>query len=369
VLGSLQQEPEVPLLRAGRLLRGPAIEGRSYEEMGCPRTVVNLRMCKDDVSATKGPWSEDVRKAIQFVHCGAENDMEKYDTSNPEVRKWLVSVLRIFEEPVRAPVLLHCRAGRDRTGVVAAVLALILGADEGIVVREFRLSVGASKKEALFQKCLEGIRCAGGIEAYFGEMLDLPLVRRHLTGIPDYNDEVEVAHLVAERRRLGTIARDAERMGEVEVMSHSLSWLLAVCQRGALLSRQDAEMMGIFGWALARLGRLPEAKVALEKGQQLAAAHGVRKAVQQMMAREIEALPEFSSSEIAAVPAGGLVAPGLPPLPALSVSRDAEQARKVEQPTDKEGRHPTAHFRRDGCTSSAARCGSAGRSPCASADI
>lgn len=42
------------------------------------------------------------------VYVPAGNIPEKYDTSQPAVRRWVASALRACEQPDACPVLVHC---------------------------------------------------------------------------------------------------------------------------------------------------------------------------------------------------------------------------------------------------------------------
>ncbi|MCU1457939.1 MAG: protein tyrosine/serine phosphatase [Actinomycetia bacterium] len=49
-------------------------------------------------------------------------------------------VLRIIANPANQPVVFHCAAGKDRTGIVAALLLSVLGVDDGIVAADYALT-------------------------------------------------------------------------------------------------------------------------------------------------------------------------------------------------------------------------------------
>jgi protein-tyrosine phosphatase len=57
------------------------------------------------------------------------------------------TVRRLFEilaSQDRYPLLVHCRAGQDRTGFVSAVVLLSLGVDKKDIVADYLLSIGYS---------------------------------------------------------------------------------------------------------------------------------------------------------------------------------------------------------------------------------
>lgn len=49
-------------------------------------------------------------------------------------------VLRRLSDPANLPTLIHCTAGKDRTGVAVALLLLLLGVPEEVVVADYSLS-------------------------------------------------------------------------------------------------------------------------------------------------------------------------------------------------------------------------------------
>ena len=66
------------------------------------------------------------------------------------------------------PVLYHCAAGTDRTGVMSALLLTMLGVERATVIEDFRLSEKVDHGGSLpaMSKLLDHIDAAGGIEKY-----------------------------------------------------------------------------------------------------------------------------------------------------------------------------------------------------------
>lgn len=52
----------------------------------------------------------------------------------------LKSVFELLTRPESYPILIHCRAGKDRTGFVCAVIQLALGVSEDDVIKDYLLS-------------------------------------------------------------------------------------------------------------------------------------------------------------------------------------------------------------------------------------
>jgi protein-tyrosine phosphatase len=147
------------ILKAGLLYRGGSVAYCSWEQAGRPATVVNLRFEDDEPR-----WS-----GVKYLHFPIANSIEKYETSIPEVRAWLASVIKALSvEPT--PILIHCRSGRDRTGVVVAVLLrLLLGRDQDNSIVDDYLRVDGARQEYIL-KSLQGLERKGGgswIHTYF----------------------------------------------------------------------------------------------------------------------------------------------------------------------------------------------------------
>merc|ERR1712190_279051 len=86
---------------------------------------------------------------------------------------------RLFESHADLPVLIHCKHGRDRTGVVVAVLMMILDLPRHAIMEEFLLTDGADASD--LQRTFSGIKERGGIDKYFEGMLELEAIRTHLS--------------------------------------------------------------------------------------------------------------------------------------------------------------------------------------------
>ena len=157
-------------LPSGRLLRSGQLDFGLHSDFilrGCGvRTIVNLRMMEDDGPLPQAPGFP----APAMVHVPAANTLEKYETSDPAVAKWVAAVLCAVSN-AEPPVLVHCRSGKDRTGViVAAILRVMAAGDEPItdddICFEFALSEGTDV--ARIQCSLDGFGPSGGTLAGSG---------------------------------------------------------------------------------------------------------------------------------------------------------------------------------------------------------
>jgi protein-tyrosine phosphatase len=55
----------------------------------------------------------------------------------------IVAALGVLADPDALPAVFHCSAGKDRTGVLSAMVLSLLGVDEEVVVADYALSGGA----------------------------------------------------------------------------------------------------------------------------------------------------------------------------------------------------------------------------------
>ena len=62
-------------------------------------------------------------------------------------RQSLVEALELVSEPARLPLVFHCAAGKDRTGVLAALVLDILGVDAEVIVADYVIT--ASRMELI----------------------------------------------------------------------------------------------------------------------------------------------------------------------------------------------------------------------------
>lgn len=115
ILGFIRPKDNFRIVRAGKLYRckqlTPKLFGKYAQRYGI-MTVLNLRM-----NSVKQPSWEKEKQAIEAQGCTVVNiPMRGFMYPTPaQVEK----LLHFFKQHT-APILIHCRRGRDRTGTVAA---------------------------------------------------------------------------------------------------------------------------------------------------------------------------------------------------------------------------------------------------------
>jgi len=170
--------PDVP---ANRIFRSgnwdsPGTKSVDRFDLGCPRTVINLRPTADPECA----------KVVMLDRPAPRSVEERYDTTQGPVRKWLQQIVKeIQNEIIKFPVLIHCVHGRDRTGVVIAALLLILNVPVDKIIEDFLRTEGAKERMHLIRMSIQGIQ-EKGVESYFAHYnsgpIDLGEVRRKIMG-------------------------------------------------------------------------------------------------------------------------------------------------------------------------------------------
>ncbi|KAK4449148.1 hypothetical protein QBC34DRAFT_99227 [Podospora aff. communis PSN243] len=158
-LGLLPYPPGTPRIRPGLVIRTASLQGLTPEggaalrELGI-KTIYDLRSIKEhetapdpEVEGVEGVWvAGDERDAMEdvrgFVEGGGEAGYEgMYLGVLGDYREVFKRVLEgIRDGEGKGGVLLHCNAGRDRTGVISGMLLGLAGVDPDIIALDFMLS-------------------------------------------------------------------------------------------------------------------------------------------------------------------------------------------------------------------------------------
>jgi protein-tyrosine phosphatase len=154
-------------LRAGLLYRSGQFGKLTNKELGSLvslgiRTVVDLRSARDSAKCRDtGPriamvclpieledrYRKRVRPMIYRRNAGTEVASAVESLYTELVNDEKPTIARLYEllaSQDRYPLLVHCRAGQDRTGFVTAVVLLSLGVDKKDIVADYLLSTGYS---------------------------------------------------------------------------------------------------------------------------------------------------------------------------------------------------------------------------------
>jgi protein-tyrosine phosphatase len=85
--------------------------------------------------------SKDYEKERQlFWSFSNSGEVYRYRIRQPEFVRGIISALQIIAGPENLPLVFHCNAGKDRTGVLAAIILGVLGAAEEDIIRDYVLT-------------------------------------------------------------------------------------------------------------------------------------------------------------------------------------------------------------------------------------
>jgi len=111
----------------------------------------------------------------------------------------LATALDLLSEPANLPAVFHCSVGKDRTGVLAAVVLGLLGVSDDVIVDDYALS-----KKAM-------VRILEQFRAEYPDSADV--IARFAPVILSVEPEAMAGFLVAVRRRFGSFDAMADDLG------------------------------------------------------------------------------------------------------------------------------------------------------------
>ncbi|MAS96488.1 MAG: tyrosine protein phosphatase [Verrucomicrobiales bacterium] len=121
------------VMKVGVLYRGGDLRLIDrVDQIHTPQTIINLQSDAD----IEYPGA-------MVCHFPAPSSMEIYEVEKPATQAWIAKILGLLaSESIELPVMIHCAAGKDRTGVLIAALLGCMGVDYEIVRKEYELSAG-----------------------------------------------------------------------------------------------------------------------------------------------------------------------------------------------------------------------------------
>jgi protein-tyrosine phosphatase len=164
--------PATETVACGELFRGPPLAALS--RAGCDefarlgvRTVIDLRILEEgaanpDSACVAGQANQIFAPMPIPYNVSPEDYIAVLDATES-----VSAAFRALGDAAAYPIYVHCTLGRDRTGVLSAVILLALGATRADIVSEYllsRSSVGAYPLS--LEAALDEIERRGGIEAY-----------------------------------------------------------------------------------------------------------------------------------------------------------------------------------------------------------
>jgi rhodanese-related sulfurtransferase len=154
---------EGKVTRWGTLFRSDTLHELSPTDVGTLRTmglatVIDLRTPRELARTGRGPLGpEPIRyQNLSVIREGAGREAEGEAMASPdgddlsERYLWYLEVggqalgeaLTILGEPANYPLVFHCAAGKDRTGVLAALVLDLLGVEPEVIVDDYLITAG-----------------------------------------------------------------------------------------------------------------------------------------------------------------------------------------------------------------------------------
>jgi len=181
------EEDKGPALRPGLIYRSALPLFQEEPEMirilqthGI-KTIIDLRT---DEEKSEHYYSEAVFARFEIVSVPIDSftsvsqpDDNYSDYMNPlrhifkECRTGISRIFTVLQAREKYPVLFHCFAGRDRTGVIAALLLDLLGFSKETIIRDYMLSPGA--KTANIKQLVAEVQRMGGARDYLQQEVGL----------------------------------------------------------------------------------------------------------------------------------------------------------------------------------------------------
>jgi len=206
-------------VRVGRVYRSDSLSYMTdadvrhcVDELGL-HTVIDLRAGHEVDQFSHGPLEA---TGVRFLHrpvvdeTRREHIVREPDAPAPELMSpaaiylmmlerfadRLTDVVRLIADPSNHPVVFHCAAGKDRTGIVAALVLGVLGVDHATIVDDYVLT--AANMPLLVERH-RAVAAERGVEAEVGDphfAAEAEAMRDVLIGLDDRHGGVE-AYLLA----------------------------------------------------------------------------------------------------------------------------------------------------------------------------
>ena len=164
--------PKGKVLRSGALCFASQADAAKLLKMGI-KTIIDLRLDNEIAKdgADKGYLTKGVPNLYHWPMAGSRGPglaaYESYMEENGPLFKQFFAVLA---KPERYPVLFHCSAGKDRTGILTALLLEAVGTPRNVIYDDYlhskRITPALKVEKAWMDAVFKAVDAKGGIEPF-----------------------------------------------------------------------------------------------------------------------------------------------------------------------------------------------------------
>lgn len=154
------------VFRSGKLSSATAADVAKLRSLGI-RTSIDLRSKAEALISGKDPGAEQGFSGTTSAPMVGVASADGYKDIVNNQKSSIATAFRALADSSSYPVIIHCTAGKDRTGVVSALLLELLGVPRKQIVEEYLLSATTGSVSAdWLEAALSEVDAAGGINKY-----------------------------------------------------------------------------------------------------------------------------------------------------------------------------------------------------------
>lgn len=164
--------PHGKVIRSGALCFASKADAQKFHKMGL-RTIIELRL--DNEIAKDGPdkayLTSGVPHLLHWPMAGSRGPgLPAYESYTEENGPLFHSFFKVLGQKSSYPLLFHCSAGKDRTGILAALLLDFLGTPRELIYDDYLHSMRISPALKVYRPWLDAVfaqvDAVGGIETF-----------------------------------------------------------------------------------------------------------------------------------------------------------------------------------------------------------
>lgn len=178
------------VIRSGALCFASRADAEKLHKMKVS-TILELRLPQE--IAKDGPDKDYLRQGVAHnVHWPMANSYgigkEAYRSYMEDNEKLFKSFFKSLTKSETYPILYHCSAGKDRTGILTALLLESLGTPREVILDDYiqsrRITPKLKVQEDWLQEVFDAVDKAGGIDGYLKKIgvtpSDIEAIRQHI---------------------------------------------------------------------------------------------------------------------------------------------------------------------------------------------